>query len=146
MRVRLMSRTANSFIERISVPGSLRRVKETLVRSTPVRGVGVPGRPTSTNRVRAPRTSATPSAIASSPSSSPARAGAAHASCTPSATKCAAAAFDVAEWKSTPGKFASTHCLTWGYATGCVVKLRTDAGSVPGRTRIENSTPISVSR
>ena len=58
IRERSTPRTANSVNAATRDPGSFRRVNTTAVRSTPVGAGDMPVGPTTTNRVRAPATSA----------------------------------------------------------------------------------------
>ena len=79
------------------------------------------------------------------PNSSAARSGATAMSAWPSATICAAAAFDAAGTNSAFGACSRTHPLTCWNATGWVAKRAAAARDCPGRVITANAMASSVS-
>jgi len=136
---------ASSVMACTNAPGVLARLSTTEVRSLPVRAGGGHGRRTRTKRVRASATSATPVAMACSPSRSPTNAVATAASTVPWATSLAAAAVELPACSSACGRCSRSQLRTWAAACGWVRTVWTSAAAVPSRTRIEKLTASSVS-
>ena len=105
IRVRSMSRMANSVIAATSAPGTLSSRRTTEVRSAPVGAGGGPGGPTSTKRVRAFGSSTTPLGERREIPPLRRQRGAHRRVGAPAATSCAAAAFELAGTTRASGRF-----------------------------------------
>ena len=140
MRVRSMSRIANSVIADTSAPGTLSSLNTTEVRSAPVLGGGGPGGPTSTKRVLALGSSTTSEASAARPYRCAASAVLTPASARPSATSLAAAALELAGTNCAFGMFTASQLRTCAPATGNAATVCTSAATVRHAPRSKNAT------